>query len=88
MASRKRDVADLIEFSLLHHFEHAVKKFPMFSKQQIAALYAMTYEERQKLLEERSSVETCGSMIRPIPDHRTPAQAKKSAEQATDPSNR
>lgn len=88
MAATKRDFARLVEFSLLYRMQNAVKMFPMFSKQQIAALYAMSKAQRQKALAQRDSDETGGSIIRPIPDHRSRAQAKKSAEQATDPSNR
>jgi hypothetical protein len=88
VAATKRDVERLIEFSLLYHMKNALRTFPMFSKKQIAAIYAMSKGARQKLLAQRSSDGTSGSMVRPFPDHRSRAQAQKSAEQAADPSNR
>ena len=82
MSDSRNDFVRLLEFSLDYRLDTALKRFPMFSAQQIRELYGLSKTQREKLLADRQ-----GS-ARPAGQHRNPAQTEKMREQATDPSNR
>jgi len=82
MSDKRNDVTRLMKFSLEHPIHRAMTRFPMFSAQQIVALYAMSLSQRKKLLADRLADDTA-----PV-THRSPAQVAKLREIGTDPSNR
>jgi hypothetical protein len=88
MAGIKNDVTRLIEFSLKYHLDVALTRFPMFSKQQIRAVYLMSEGERKRLVAGRGAGNVVASTESSFQQHRNPAQTEKISEQATDPSNR
>jgi hypothetical protein len=95
------DVRRLIEYSFRLPEISALSAFPMFSVQQVRAIYALDPAMRRKLLEalrERqrsffqslrpSSNDSLAHFIKPFHTHRNLAQEMKMREQAIDPSNR
>lgn len=88
MSGLHGDVRRLIKFSLANPMYLAFYEFPMFSPQQIAALYRLGAAERKRLLTHESADDSLSHMIDPLRDHRSAAQAEKMREQAIDPSNR
>jgi ABC-type phosphonate transport system ATPase subunit len=88
VAGTKNDVTRLIEFSLRYHLDVALAQFPMFSKKQIRDVYAMSETERRRLVAGRGAGDVIASAEHGVQTHRSPAQTQKTAEQATDPSNR
>jgi hypothetical protein len=83
MTATKNDLTRLIKFSLdKYRFESAVIAFPMFTNSQIRFVYSMSTSSRKRLLEQRTNVD-------PVPrQYRSPEQAEKMREIASDPSNR
>lgn len=87
MVGTKSDVTRLVEFSLKYPLDSALAQFTMFTKQQVRALYKIGVSDRKRLLAGRGADSVLGSIERPFRHHRSPAQAEKMVEQATDPSN-
>lgn len=82
MAYTRNDLTRLIEFSLRHSCNTAVKTFPMFESSQILYIYSLSPSFRRRLLQERTDDDWLPKQFR------NPEQAEKMAEIATDPSNR
>ena len=78
----RKDVVKLLEFSLHYPFDNAVASFPMFSKQQLREVSALSRSTREKLLAERLATQELP------PEHRVLAQKEKLRDIAMDPSNR
>lgn len=87
MAETRSDVTRLIQFSLEYKLDTALVKFPMFSKHQIRAVYAMSKSQRLQLLAERTVGGSISSVEEALETHRSPAQVVKLIEVGTDPSN-
>lgn len=82
MAATKNDLTRLIEASLDGiAYESVVARFPMFSKQQIKAFFAMSDSEREQLLSDRTVDD------RTPRQRRNPEQVLKMIDIAIDPSN-
>ncbi len=81
------DVRRLIEYSLIHPLSSALSAFPMFPREQIKALYAVSPAKRRRFLS-ADSPEGIAHYLQRFDYHRNPAQVEKMRDQAIDPSNR
>ena len=82
LLGNRSDVTRLLEFSLQYKCDIAIKRFPMFSAQQIRSVYSLAKGTRKTLLADRTADRE------KTRTGRTSAQSVKLREIGTDPSNR